>query len=663
MEKLMKLIRYIWRSTAALLAVVLIITAFVLGWLIRGGGQEGEATGETRQTSAGQEEEDEGKPSVYYCSMHPQERSTDPNAKCRICFMDLVPLPEGMGDAGERELVMSSAAMKLAEIRTEPVARMFPTRTVRLFGSVDYDETRAATIAAYFPGRLERLFVDYTGIPVQAGDHLAEIYSPDLLTTQAELRENLAAVEEMRNESELLLSTTRARLEAAREKLRLWGLTDEQIRGLETSEEPMERLTIYSPIGGVVTHRMATEGMYVKTGDVLFQVADLSHLWVKLEAYESQLPWIRYGQTVTFRTDSLPGEVFEGLVSFIDPAVDPMTRTVRVRINVDNTDRRLKPGMFVRAEVRSKVAGAGLVMGDQLAGKWICPMHPEVIKDGQGECDLCEMPLVQAEELGYVVENPEVEPPLVIPASAPLITGSRAVVYVRVPDRDRPTFEGREVVLGPRAGDLYIVNQGLREGEQVVVNGAFKIDSALQIVAKPSMMSVPEEGASTTRFEVPEEFLFGLKPVYSAYFGAQESLAGDDLPAFRQAAADLHDAVGYVETTGVTGEPLAYWRRLSARLLTNSEHIGHLTDIDAARSLFETYSTAIIELEERFGHLGSREHYVTFCPMAFDNRGASWLAREEQISNPYFGASMLRCGEVRARVKPRNDPGREGGGQ
>jgi Cu(I)/Ag(I) efflux system membrane fusion protein len=168
--------------------------------------------------------------------------------------------------------------------------------------------------------------------------------------------------------------------------------------------------------------------------------------------------------------------------------MDEKTRTVKVRVIAENADGSLKPGMFVRATVRPKVAAGGRVMDPRLSGKWISPMHPEVVKDGPGKCDVCGMDLVRAEELGYTVAKDQ-EAPLVIPASAPLITGKRAVVYVKVPGTERPTFEGREISLGPRAGDHYTVRSGLKEGELVVVKGNFKIDSALQIEAKPSMMS------------------------------------------------------------------------------------------------------------------------------------------------------------------------------
>jgi len=155
----------------------------------------------------------------------------------------------------------------------------------------------------------------------------------------------------------------------------------------------------------------------------------------------------------------------------------------------------LKPEMFARAIVRSGLATGGKVMAPEMAGKWICPMHPSVVKDQAGSCDICGMDLVTTESLGYVKADTPEQAPLVIPASAPLITGARAVVYVRLPDKKKPTFQGREIVLGPRAGDYYIVQSGLAEGEIIVTSGNFKIDSALQIQAKPSMMN-PEGGVA-----------------------------------------------------------------------------------------------------------------------------------------------------------------------
>ena len=674
-----QVLKFIWQSTAAVVALVLIIIAFAIG--IRFG--YGLAPDAKPATQANTEATDNAKPTMYTCSMHPQVRLPNPDDKCPICFMDLIPVTSGSSDEeGERELVMTKAALKLAEIQTTPVVRMFPTQTVRMFGNVDYDETRIATIAAYFPGRLERLFVDYTGVSVSEGDHLVDIYSPDLNTAHVELQQALESVDQSSEASPTLRAITTAQLAAAREKLRLWGLTEQQIAEMEHTEQPIERLTIYSPINGVVITKTAVKGMYVKTGDEIFTVADLSHLWVQLEAYESQLVWIRYAQDVEFEIESMPGQTFSGRIAFIDPVVNPTTRTVRIRLNVDNSDGRLKPGMFVRAVAQSKIAGHGLVITDDLAGKWIGPMHPEIVKDGPGECDICGMPLVPIEEIGYLPETDGTQPPLVIPASAPLITGKRAVVYVSVPDRDKPTFEGREIVLGPRAGEHYIVVEGLSEGEAVVTNGAFKIDSAMQILAKPSMMdpigtgatgghqhgdmsrkAVPGAGATTqpkqTRLDLPMEVLQGLAPVYAAYFPLPEALALDDLAAFKQGVNDLHESLDLVDAEGLTGESLASWRRIDKQLRTDAEHIEHITEITQARSLLETYSQAILDLEERFGHLGTETYYRTFCFMAFGDKGAFWMSRTSEISNPYLGAVMPRCGDVKSEFPPRELQGAE----
>lgn len=430
---------------------------------------------------------EEAAPEVWTCSMHPQIKLPKPGL-CPICAMDLIPLGSG-GEEGPRELTVSETAKKLMQIETVPVERKMVSADVRMVGKVNYDETRTAFITARMPGRLDRLFVDYTGIPVKQGDHLASIYSPELLSAQEELLQAIRSVDSLKQSgSDIVRSVSQSTVEAVREKLRLWGLPKEQIQEIEKRGSTVDHLTIYSPVSGIVIHKNAQEGSYVKTGDKLYTVADLSRVWVQLEAYESDLPWLRYGQKVTFTAEALPGETFEGSIAFIDPVLNASSRTIDVRVNVDNPLQKLKPGMFVRANAHPLIAEDGTVAAPALAGKWISPMHPEIVKDEPGSCDVCGMPLVPAEELGYVTEDAAA--PLVIPATAPLITGTRAVVYIEVPGKETPTYEGREITLGPKAGDVFIVRAGLTEGERVVTQGAFKLDAELQIHAKPSMMSM-----------------------------------------------------------------------------------------------------------------------------------------------------------------------------
>jgi Cu(I)/Ag(I) efflux system membrane fusion protein len=647
----------IWKHTAALVAVLLILAALMIGYRLGRPAPE-----PTDETAVAQPTSDDGEAKMYTCSMHPSVRLPDPDAKCPICFMDLIPVTDDGGEGDKNRLVLSEAAVKLSQIETAKVGRFFPTADVRLFGKLTYDETSVARITAYFPGRLDRLFVNYVGVPVAKGDHLAEMYSPQLLAAFEELRQARVALDESTTTSDIVRTSTRKTLEAAREKLRLFGLTEEQIAKAEAGEAASDRLTVYSPISGIVTHLTAREGDYVDTGSPIATVADLSRLWLDMEAYESQLPLLRWGQAVTFTVEAHPGKVFEGRIAFIEPLVDQKTRTAAVRVAVENNDRALKPGMFATATVRPRVASGGAVVSNELAGRWVSPMHPTVVKDGPGQCDVCGMDLVPAESLGVVGDPSAVEEPLVVPRSAVLQTGKRAVVYVKVPETEKPTYEGRVVTLGPRAGDFYIIEEGLRKGEEVVGHGAFRIDSAMQIVAKPSMMmpggggsgdhdhGKPGSPSTSERAAVPDSFIHSLKPIYAAYLDAQESLASDDLGGFVQAASDLEKAVGFVEEVGVVGEPLGGWRRAAARLRLDRP----VTTIDDARGRFERMSDAVIALQKTFGHHGSETWHVGYCPMAFDNKGAEWLQRGTTINNPYFGASMLRCGEVRAAFPPLN---------
>jgi Cu(I)/Ag(I) efflux system membrane fusion protein len=514
-----------------------------------------------------------------------------------------------------------------------------------MIGKIDYDETRVKHITAWVPGRIDRLYVDFTGIKVEKGDHMAYLYSKELLEDQRALLAAIAGAQNIKPESSDFANRLKsANIEAVRTRLKLRGLTDEQIAEIEKAGKPMTHLTIYSPIGGIVIEKSATEGMYVNVGTRIYTVADLSKLWVKLDAYESDLSWIQYGQEVEFSTEAYPGQVFKGKISFRDPVLNAKTRTVKVRVNVDNPDGKLKPEMFVRAALRAKVAQGGAVMTPDLAGKWICPMHPSIVKAQPSDCDICGMDLVTTESLYTAAAAPN-EPPLVIPATAPLITGKRAVVYVRVPDADKPTFEGREVVLGPRAGDYYLVKEGLFEGEVVVTNGNFKIDSALQIQAKPSMMSA-ETGYKHEIFEVPDEYRRQLWGVVQKYLSLQDKLAGDDKDGAARAAGETLEALSAVDMSLVSDKAHNVWMENSVKMKAALDKIQEAEGIEPMRKGFEGLSNELIVVVEQFGIPQAKTLYKLNCPMAFDNKGADWLQMDEDTRNPYFGASMLKCGQV-----------------
>jgi Cu(I)/Ag(I) efflux system membrane fusion protein len=627
--------------------VLIIIVVFIIGYAVRGLRVSTRPdAGHDHDSETGQSETTQW----WTCSMHPQIRQPKPG-KCPICFMDLIPVTSEDTDVGERQISFSNAAIKLMEIETTPVERKFVEARIRMVGKVDYDETRVKNITAWVPGRIDRLYVDFTGITVSKGDHMVELYSPELISAQAELLQAVKAAENVKTAtSELVTRTTLATLDAAREKLRLLGLTTEQIGNIESSGRTLTHITIYSPIGGIVIHKNATEGVYVDTGTPIYTVADLSRLWVKLDAYESDLPWIRYGQKVEFATEAYPGEVFEGMITFIDPVLNDMTRTIKLRVDVDNPQGKLKPEMFVRAVVRSQVAAGGRVMAPEMAGKWICPMHPSVIKATPGTCDFCGMNLVTTESLGYVVDTPN-EAPLVIPASAPLITGTRAVVYVRLPDKEKPTFEGRQVTLGPRAGDFYLVKEGLAQGELVVNKGNFKIDSALQIQAKPSMMSA-EPPLTTTRQPVaeiagvPDAFREQIWGFVEKYSSLHEALAADDKDGAVKAAQSAIQALSQVDMSLLNAEPHKLWMGSVAGMNKVLDGVQKAADIDSARKAFETLSNELIAVVEQFGIPETQRLYRIHCPMAFNNKGADWLQADQEVRNPYFGAAMPKCGEI-----------------
>ena len=569
---------------AGLLVVVLV--SIGVGFLLHAALTPGGATSLKPADAAAHDHGDEA-PTEWTCSMHPQIRSSKPG-KCPLCSMDLVPVTKVGGERSLREFSTSEAAAALMDIETVRIGRKFVAAEVRMVGKVDYDETKLAYIAAWVPGRLDKLYVDYTGVPVNKGDHLVYIYSPELLSAQEELIQAKQAVQAIQqSDSSLMRETTQATYQAAHEKLRLLGLSEQQVGNVERTGKASDHLTINSPVAGIVIHKNATEGMYVNTGTRIYTIADLSRMWIRLEAYESDLMWLRYGQKVEFTIVSYPGEVLRGTVSFIDPILDAKTRTVKVRVNVPNPYGRLKPGMFVKAVARSRVAAGGRVMDADLAGKWICPMHPEIVKDKPGKCDVCGMPLVRTESLGYVSVDPtKADRPLVIPASAPLVTGTRAIVYVEVPGTDKPTYEGREVVLGPRAGDHYLVRAGLAEGEQVVTRGNFKIDSALQIQAKPSMMS-PEGGGGGGEHAdhggqpaarpgdedekppvvLPQLFVHQVHQVLVAAGAANGAVsAGRTTDGIHAAFEKVGALLKVVDAKGLQGHPAMVWREYAMRL-------------------------------------------------------------------------------------------------
>lgn len=401
---------------------IALIAGLLLGRVFFGGGASGSSA------AAHADHGETGR--IWTCSMDPQIRMNEPGS-CPICGMDLIPLAALHEDMDPMSVHMTEHAMKLASVQTMVVGTGGGTGSLRLTGKVVPDERRVYAQASHVAGRVEELLVNFTGETVQKGQVLARVFSPEMVTAQEEL---LAAYRVREAQPGLYA--------AARGKLRNWKLSDAQIDAIVAAGAANGVIAILADVSGVVVEKKTDLGDYLKRGDVLYEVADLSQLWVQFDLYESDLGSTRKGDTIQFTVRSLPGKTFRGRITFIDPMVDPATRVARARVELNDPQGTLKPGMFAIGTVQAK--------------------H----RHGDTEA-------------------------LVVPRTAVLWTGPRSVVYVRVGEGQ---FRLREVVLGAAMGDDVMIASGLEAGEEIVVHGTFTVDAAAQLSGAPSMMS-PQGGA------------------------------------------------------------------------------------------------------------------------------------------------------------------------
>jgi membrane fusion protein, copper/silver efflux system len=379
------------------------------------------------------------KPQIWTCSMHPQIRMDKPG-KCPICAMDLIPVVQS-GDAtvDPSSIHLTKESAELANVLTTVVSRQSPVKELRLYGKVQADERLLQNQVSHISGRIDKLLVNFTGEPVSKGQKLAVIFSPELITAQQEL---LEAAKTKQSQPEIY--------EAAKDKLRQWMLTEKQISDIESSGNVQANIDIVSNTNGIVTARRVNTGDHVGEGSVLYEISDLSRVWVLFDAYESDLPFLKKGDKIDFTIQALPGTDFSGSIMFIDPIIDPVNRVAKVRVEINNPGAKLKPEMFATGIIKSNL---------------------EEFKDK-----------------------------LVIPRSAVLWTGKRSIVYVKQPGEE-PVFKMREIELGPMLGESYVITGGLNEGDEIVTQGAFSVDAAAQLEGKPSMMNPVSDKTSAGKSE------------------------------------------------------------------------------------------------------------------------------------------------------------------
>lgn len=367
------------------------------------------------------------KEQIYTCSMHPQIRQNKPGV-CPICSMELIPVVEEKHEMDSNAVVMTPSAYALASIQTKVVSQKQMKKKIDLLGRVQADERLISSIAARFGGRINSLAINYTGQPVKKGQIIGTIYSPELIRAQQEL---IDAREYKESNNGLY--------QAVKEKLLLWDITPDQIDLIEKKAEPIINFDILAPISGIITRKEVKEGDYIKEGSPLFEITDFSKVWIVFEAYEKDLPWIKIGDKVEYSIQALPNKLYKGVVNYVDPYIDETRRIARVRIEATNYDNALKPEMYTR----------GVLLSNKSS-------HSKQ---------------------------------LFIPKSSVLWTGEKSLVFVKKADEDNIVFIPKMVHLSTDFGDSYLIASGLNEGDEIAINGVFKIDASAQLAGKVSMMN------------------------------------------------------------------------------------------------------------------------------------------------------------------------------
>ena len=582
------------------LVIVVLLVGVLIGWLIK---PASESSSNKEGANA------EKKEQIWTCSMHPQIKRNEPG-DCPICGMDLIPLESAKNDILDPDAIqMSPTAMKIANVQTQVVGDNLSDKSIRLNGKIQVDERLRNTQPSHIPGRIEKLLVNFTGEYVKKGQILAYVYSPELVSTQEEL---LEAQKVKESQPQLF--------ESAKNKLRNWKISENQIDKVLDQKKPVESFPIRADFSGYVTKLLSAQGDYIKQGQSIYEIADLSNVWVMFDVYESDLQWVNEGDFVEYTVASIPGKTYSGKISYLDPVINQKTRVAKARLEAVNKDLKLKPEMFVSGTIKSKI------------------------------------------------ENKENQ--LIIPKSAIMWTGKRSVVYVKNETENMVSFKMREIELGLGLGDSYVVESGLSPGEEIAVHGTFSIDAAAQLAGKPSMMN-PEGGvvntghnhggssgkkpsinhnSHTAKIEVSTTVKRELKPLLSNYLDLKDALTQDNLETAHSAIKKMSSTLSKINMGLFKGEAHNVWMQHSSQLEKELSRAVESQNLESLRNVFKSVSEQIIMIFKTFGS-PKDTLFVEFCPMVDGNRGANWLSKSKEIKNPYFGSSMLKCGEVKDEIK------------
>ena len=541
---------------------------------------------------------------IWSCAMHPQIMRVEAG-DCPICGMDLISLETPTDGLSADQFKLTANAMALANIETSIVGfGKNDLNAIKLSGKITENEEANIVQVSYFSGRIETLNISFTGEEVFKGQLLATIYSPELYAAQQELITALS-----------LKSTQPEIYKAVRTKLKLWKLSEIQIKQIETLGKVQQFFPIYATVSGTVSEKLVAQGEVVKKGQPLFKIINLNTVWANFDVYENQINRFKKGQEIAVTANAYPNKIYKGKVDFIGPILNSNTRTVTLRVVLTNKKGMFKPGMFVEGEIKT-----------------INSKTTEVIA---------------------------------IPSSAVLWTGKRSVVYLKATINES-VFEIREITLGNKNGSTYEVLSGLNTGDEIVTNGTFTVDAAAQLQGKKSMMN-KKGGVSMTGHEghiamngsinkvsknnsvgldVSKEFQHQLKEVLNEYIALKDAFVKEESNNIISQSEKIGAILSKVDMKLLENkEAQTFWMSLEKQLRVAVSSILKTTAIKEQRNHFKQVSASLIEAVKVFGI--NEKVFVAFCPMADSNKGAYWLSKEEKVINPYFGNAMLTCGEIK----------------